>query len=838
MTDFINAIVDKYGKDATIEMLFGILDNLPLPLSLVDEEFATVYANPAKVKSGLSERSDPEEVQKLLRARKPVIQNETIADNDGSERHYKIHKQAVSFKQNGKVRRVVLDVNEEQDGNRIDVNELRHMRQELELSSAAMSNLSQAVVVRDRDLKYRLVNPQFEALYGKPASEVIGRTAVELFGEEVAAGFDARNLEVIETGQEYQTEEILKFPDGREIVSLTEVKRIEGSEGEPYACVTITNVTDLRDREAALAEKTSELALVSAAVENLSAGVLIKDGQARYRFVNDAFARILGHPTKDILGKTTSELLGEELGQAYDARERKVLETGEAIEFEEQFPGPDGAEISAINSISRITDSNCEDHICVVLKNVSEIAAREHKLQSQAVEIEQHRQRMEQFAESSADWFWETGKDLRYTFFSDGLSKTLGLTTSELIGKTRAELWGEASLDEDKNSHLKQMEDHELFKDFTYQFKSPDGGEYWIAVSGSPVFDCNGNFTGYMGSGRDVTEQIMRARQLAEAHKDLARSKKRIEAYANASADWFWEMDAELRFSYFSETYEKIAKVDPKTLLGKTRRETGLSGMSDEKFEAFVNLLDRHEPYRDFVNSRTMEDGAVVWHSTSGNPVFDEDGSFAGYQGTGKDVTRQVEREREIEEARLEAQQADRAKSEFLANMSHEIRTPMNGVMGMAELLAKTELDAKQKMFTDVIVKSGASLLTIINDILDFSKLDAGQMELDPVPFNLAEAIEDVATLVSSRVAEKDLELIVRIDPSLPQMLVGDVGRIRQIVTNLMGNAVKFTEKGHVYVNVTEQPATLENGRKRLRFEIEDTGIGIPSEKCDTVFER
>ena len=127
----------------------------------------------------------------------------------------------------------------------------------------------------------------------------------------------------------------------------------------------------------------------------------------------------------------------------------------------------------------------------------------------------------------------------------------------------------------------------------------------------------------------------------------------------------------------------------------------------------------------------------------------------------------------------------------------------MNGVMGMAELLAKTELDAKQKMFTDVIVKSGASLLTIINDILDFSKLDAGQMELDPAPFAIAEAIEDVATLVSSKVAEKDLELIVRVDPELPSMLVGDVGRIRQIVTNLMGNAVKFTEQGHVYVNVT-----------------------------------
>jgi signal transduction histidine kinase/DNA-binding response OmpR family regulator len=189
----------------------------------------------------------------------------------------------------------------------------------------------------------------------------------------------------------------------------------------------------------------------------------------------------------------------------------------------------------------------------------------------------------------------------------------------------------------------------------------------------------------------------------------------------------------------------------------------------------------------------------------------------------------------EAGQALLQAEAADRAKSEFLANMSHEIRTPMNGVLGMAELLAKTELTPRQKTFTDVIVKSGNALLTIINDILDFSKINAGQLTLDLSPFRIAEAVEDVATLVSARVAEKNLELIVRVDPRLPAAVVGDVGRFRQIITNMLGNAVKFTEKGHVLIDVTGEFA---NGIVQLKVRVEDTGIGIPADKLQSVFEK
>ncbi len=189
----------------------------------------------------------------------------------------------------------------------------------------------------------------------------------------------------------------------------------------------------------------------------------------------------------------------------------------------------------------------------------------------------------------------------------------------------------------------------------------------------------------------------------------------------------------------------------------------------------------------------------------------------------------------EIKQAQLSAEAAERSKSEFLANMSHEIRTPMNGVLGMAHLLSKCDLGENEQQLVKLIQRSGEALMTVINDILDFSRIEAGRVVLEEETFNLRHCVTDVAALLMMAAAEKDVELTVNVAPDLPMLFVGDAGRLRQVITNIMGNAVKFTESGFVRVDIS---GYSDGKMHKLLISIKDSGIGIPENKITEIFDK
>ena len=433
------------------------------------------------------------------------------------------------------------------------------------------------------------------------------------------------------------------------------------------------------------------------------------------------------------------------------------------------------------------------------------------------------------------EWQVPTGQ----VYYSPGLWALLGYEQSHM--PATVETW-QALVHPDDLDLYRRRTDAQLagtstFIDPEYRVQARSGAWRWISMrSKSVALGLDGHPLRIIGTVQDITarreaEQALRMSQ-AEARKLSLVASKTDNPVIIATPTGLieWANEAFCRVMEYS-LFEVHGKNPAHFMLGPETNRRGIARIRRA-------LASGHGVSTDVVNY--SKSGRKYHLHLEIQPVRNESGVLENFIAILTDITARVESENELRRAKAEADSASRAKSEFLASMSHEIRTPMNGVIGMTSLLMETTLSSEQRDFVNTIRTSGEALLTIINDILDFSKIESGKMELEHTPFDLAICIEEVLDLFAMHASVKKLEFGYHLSREVPPWIVGDVTRLRQVLVNLINNAVKFTPKGSVFIEVHARalpPIGGEIPRVRLEFSVRDTGIGIPADRLDRLFK-
>ncbi|MGG6896538.1 response regulator [Rhizobium sp. BR 315] len=699
----------------------------------------------------------------------------------------------------------------------------------LEIACRRIANLDRPAYIKNSELRYVAVNEAYARFFGRDVSDFIGNRSHDLLDSGESAEREDKERRALVFSSE---ETALCFDATGHQRSRIQIENFAPSEDRVYVFGMFLDAPATPDSVPG-ADQTSFFRTV---LEDLPVATFVRGADHRLIYSNPAHADITGLDRAEMLGKTEHEMFDAGADDFFAANEA-ALRDGCGREFESEMVDRQQVRRPVKISLNRATAADGSHYTIGSVTDISALKQREMQIIEAQARAEALHHDLENILRSmpigvlihdsdyiveyvNDAWYeiWEFSKDERFEGrpYRDLIARHFALERFGPESQSVEDIYqARLAALRKAGSHLQTEVDFADGKSVIIDARRISNGRTLMSYT---------DISSVKQQSQEITETRLALERLGELVADAMQA---------MSQGLLIVQDGTIILA--NDTLQRMLKL-PAELLEAGRKWSA----AFDYCAARGDFGDDPEAVRQSWGEsiRTGKPICCVFQVV-GDRWIQLEAAIGGHRRWTvvlTDVTEMKEREADLQLLLARSNAADRAKSEFLTHMSHEIRTPMNGVLGMAELLAKTGLDARQKTFVDIIVKSSNALLTIINDILDFSRIDTGEMHLRKMAFDPIEAVEDIAALLAAAASEKNIELIVRAAPGVPAAILGDAGRFRQIVTNLVGNAIKFTERGHVLVELDSQPEAGEDVLLTLR--IEDTGIGIPDEKLATIFDK
>ena len=731
-----------------------------------------------------------------------------------------------------------------------------------------MQHLPGLAWIKDAGGRYEYVNDGAEKVFRLPRATLYGQTDHAIFPRKTAEQFRENDRKVLDSGAGMQTTEILEHEDGTLHCSIVSKFPIPGPDGS--AAQIGGMAIDITERVVAEKGLRESEARNRAILETAADAIITIDDRGSVESLNPAAERLFGYVESELTGRNIKELMPPPYRDEHDGYLRNYLATG----------------LKKMIGIGREVTGVRKDGTCFPLHlAVSELRLGSRQLFTGIVrditdQKEAIRQREETLAlldtllRTAPVGFAFVDTDFRFVRINDTLAAINGLPAAGHLGRTGAEvvphLW--PTIEPLLRRVLENGQPVTGVEISGETAAAPGETRHWL-VGYYLVLTPAGQTLGIGSVVVDVTDRRRAERSLREARDQLETRVRERTAELTRLNESLLESEERFRQAFDHAAIGKGLVALDGRWLQVNRSLCAIVGYSEAEllattFQALTHpddleadlaqvrrLLDGEIASYHVENRYFHKQGHVVWILLSRSLVHDGQGQPLHFIGQIQDISARKRAEEELIRAKAVADAANRAKGEFLANMSHEIRTPMNGILGMTELALDTDLTAQQREFLSAVHGSAESLLRIINDILDFSKIEAGKLELEPTDFRLRDSLSDCLRPLALRAERKGIDLVLDVAPDVPDLLSADVGRLRQILINLVGNAVKFTERGSVIVEVKrwdeQDTQDLQDGEDRaglshashpsstshLQFSVRDTGIGVSPHKLAAIFE-